>query len=294
MLRSVLQIALVFAIPLAAVEASKEQTNLITHECGTFTSVAREDGSPAGWAPLSGASDLPCFVTNLGPPRFKERASGLVRMERPVLYFYSPQPTTLSVRVGFPQGWITEWYPRATSVLPSDTGSATVSPFAGGEIRWDRVELLPGETPVLPAGKDSSHYYAARETDSAPLRIGTQWEKLIFYRGIGDFPAPLRPVFTAGRRVKVTSMSPETVPLVILFENRGRKIGYRIARSLRGSIEISMPELTNDLEVLRADLADELVEFGLYRKEALAMIQTWLDSWFEEGMVVLHRSANNG
>jgi hypothetical protein len=89
-------------------------------------------------------------------------------------------------------------------------------------------------------------------------------------------------------------MSPETVPLVILFENRGRKIGYRIARSLRGSIEISMPELTNDLEVLRADLADELVEFGLYRKEALAMIQTWLDSWFEEGMVVLHRSANNG
>src|SRR5829696_8248341 len=113
MLRSVLQIALVSAIPLAAVEASKEQTNLITHESGTFTSVAREDGSPAGWAPLSGPSDLPCFVTNLGPPRFKERASGLVRMETPVLYFYSPQPKTLSVRVGFPQGWITEWYPRA-------------------------------------------------------------------------------------------------------------------------------------------------------------------------------------
>jgi hypothetical protein len=31
-------------------------------------------------------------------------------------------------------------------------------------------------------------------------------------------------------------------------------------------------------------LADNLVEFGLYRKEAEPMVETWRDSWFEEGI----------
>jgi hypothetical protein len=35
---------------------------VVTHEWGTFTSVAREDGA-AEWAPLLGPGDLPCFVT---------------------------------------------------------------------------------------------------------------------------------------------------------------------------------------------------------------------------------------
>ena len=36
---------------------------LVTHEWGTFTSVAREDGAAVQWAPLLGPGDLPCFVT---------------------------------------------------------------------------------------------------------------------------------------------------------------------------------------------------------------------------------------
>ena len=85
MLRFALQTALVFAIPLMAVEPSRGTSPLITHEWGTFTSVARQDGSSARWAPLSGPADLPCFVANLGSPIFKQQASGLVRMETPVL-----------------------------------------------------------------------------------------------------------------------------------------------------------------------------------------------------------------
>lgn len=279
-----LPFALVLAmavLPLAAVEPLSEPGPLIAHEWGTFTSVAGADGSPTRWAPLSGPADLPCFVANLGSPRFKQQASGLVRMETPVLYFYAARPVTLSVRVGFPQGWITEWYPHATSVTPSEPGPA---PYAGGEIRWDRVEVLPGQTPAFPTGKGASHYYAARQTDSAPLRIGTEWEKLIFYRGVGDFPVPLRPVFTPEGNVQVTSIIPEPVPLAILFENQDGRIGYRAVRSLRQATEIERPQLTGTLDALRDQLAGELVEFGIYRKEALAMIETWRDSWFEEGM----------
>src|SRR5215207_9751262 len=58
------------------------------HEWGTFTSIAGADGRAVGWTPLSGPDDLPCFVDRLkfGP---KWTLSGTVRMETPVLYFYS-------------------------------------------------------------------------------------------------------------------------------------------------------------------------------------------------------------
>ena len=88
-LRSAIQSALALAVPLLAVEPSIGPGPLITHEWGTFTTVAREDGSSVRWAPLSGPADLPCFVANLGSTTFKQRSSGLVRMETPVLYFYS-------------------------------------------------------------------------------------------------------------------------------------------------------------------------------------------------------------
>jgi len=76
---------------------------LVAHEWGTFTSVASENGDPVSWLPLSGSSDLPCFVYRLGGGNVKSSFSGTVRMETPVVYFYAPRPMTLSVRVGFPR-----------------------------------------------------------------------------------------------------------------------------------------------------------------------------------------------
>jgi hypothetical protein len=49
-----------------------------------------------------------------------------------------------------------------------------------------------------------------------------------------------------------------------------------------------MPELTASLDDVRKRLADTLVDLGLYPKEAAAMIETWGESWFEEGMRVFY------
>ena len=255
----------------------------VTHEWGTFTSVAGEDGNPIRWAPLSGPSDLPCFVENLAL-NFKYHLQGRVRMETPVLYFYSPRPMTLSVHVDFPQGWITEWYPKATKVL----APAASAENRDGRIDWDSVELVPGQEPAFPPTKGASHYYAARNTDSTPLRVGEQQEKLLFYRGVGDFQVPLRPRFIDAGKLEIRNAGPDPIPLVILFENRAGKLGYRIARNLEDVTELPMPELTADLGSLRQELANDLVEFGLFKKEALAMLATWSDSWFEEGMRVFY------
>jgi hypothetical protein len=275
--------AMLLAFPAIGSELRTAREGVVVHEWGTFTSIARENGAPARWAPLSGPSDLPCFVAKLGAPNFKDVASGFVRMETPVLYFYSRLPATLSVRVGFPEGWITEWYPNATRVTPAQPGTVMPVRFKDGDIRWDDVQVAPGENPAFPVSQGASHYFAARETDSAPVRIGTQWEKLIFYRGVGEFSIPLRPVID-GARVSVANIGREAIPLMILFENRRGRVGYRVVSNLRAAADVDFPELTSDLAQLGSELAGHLMEFGLYRKEAKAMVETWRDSWFEEGM----------
>src|SRR6266851_7392348 len=63
--------------------------DLKVHEWGTFTSVAGEDGSAVDWDTLGCKSDLPRFVNDYGYRGFKWRLQGTVRMETPVMYFYS-------------------------------------------------------------------------------------------------------------------------------------------------------------------------------------------------------------
>src|ERR1700722_3199923 len=103
------------AVFLIAADAGKVQSDGLTiHEWGTFTSVAGEDGSAIDWDALGCKSDLPTFVNDFGYRGFKWRLHGTVRMETPVLYFYSEHALEAHVRVAFPQGLITEWYPQAS------------------------------------------------------------------------------------------------------------------------------------------------------------------------------------
>src|SRR5262249_21156210 len=106
---------------------SASPSGLTVHEWGTFTSVAGKDGAAIEWRPLDGSSDLPNFVyitenlPNAIGVRSGERCvkcnyTALVRMETPVIYFYSDHELTVSVRVEFPNGKITEWYPQSRSV----------------------------------------------------------------------------------------------------------------------------------------------------------------------------------
>jgi len=254
--------------------------SLVAHEWGTFTSVANESGDPVAWASWTGPADLPCFVERMDGKNWKAILSGLVRMETPVLYFYSPRPVTLSVHVDFPQGWITEWYPKATVTAGNQ--------FDNGTIGWNSVDLLPGANLEFPTASGASHYFYARNTDSAPLRVGDQQEKLLFYRGIGGFQVPLRPKFASDGKLEIRNAGKGPIPLAIVFENRAGKIGYRVVRDIADKVTVDAPDMTGDFQQLRQDLASELTGFGLYKKEAEALVETWRDSWFEEGARVLY------
>src|ERR1700730_503642 len=88
-----------------------QDSDLKVHEWGTFTSIAGNDGRVVSWLPLTGSTDLPGFVEHFRNAGFKLGLCGTVRMETPVLYFYAPRAITLSVKVSFARGVITEWYP---------------------------------------------------------------------------------------------------------------------------------------------------------------------------------------
>ena len=256
---------------------------LTVHEWGTFTSIANADGSAARWQTLGSSSDLPCFVERI-QLGVKGEIPGTVRMETPVLYFYSPQSTTVNVSVRFRGGLVTEWFPRATVTPDILHAGALNGPDVESRITWKDVRVRTGSTLKYPGGDQRSHYFAARETDAAPLESGSDREKFLFYRGIGRFAPPLTAVVGADGTVAINRLSSGPVGTVVLFENRGGSIGYRVAVSASSELSVGPVVSRNgDLGPLLRELEQLLVAHGLYAKEAAAMIATWRDSWFEQG-----------
>src|SRR5262252_6640247 len=160
-------------------------TGLTAHEWGTFTSIAGNDGQMVKWQPQTGSTDLPQFVEHLEGTDFKGGLRGTVRMETPVLYFYSSYAMSVSVHVAFKNGLITEWYPRVTKATPRGDlrNVALNNERTRGEVWWKSVQVDPAAVPNFPVDDIQTHYYAARETSSTPLRVNehsrTQNEKFL-------------------------------------------------------------------------------------------------------------------
>jgi hypothetical protein len=286
----------------AAGTHSVQPGDLTVHEWGTFTSVAGEDGTAIDWDTLGCKDDLPGFVNDFGYRGFKWRLQGTVRMETPVLYFYSSRELDARVRVAFPQGLITEWYPQADyEVYQTQRANGLVRRLQAnlngidtslksltGTIDWGNIKVQPGTAHALPVENGPSRYYAARGTDAAPIAVGEQHEKFLFYRGVGRFPVPLRVRLAGNGQIVVENRGQDSVPRAILFENRAGRLGYRNVDGIGDVVTLDPPSLDGSLAQLQLDLEAALVAQGLYPKEAQAMVDTWRDSWFEEGARLIY------
>jgi hypothetical protein len=275
--------------------------DFVAHEWGTFTSVQGADGIQLEWNPLV-TTDLPKFVydrnrstAGVRRPAFREFGSKsafvtLQRMETPVIYFYADQEVTVDVKVRFPQGIVTEWYPQTT-------------PSTNRETRWDKIAIQPGlaEAGLLPNDGSKTHYYAARETEAAVLGVPTgdkkvEHEKFLFYRGVGSFRAPLT-VTTGGNGNYLQVHNAHGQELRHLFALQVRGQVARLARlgHLRADEgkTIKLDQVERPIAQVQTEIAaamrQGLVAEGLYEPEAAAMVETWRDSWFgEQGVRVLY------
>src|SRR5216684_4535277 len=137
-------------------------SGLIAHEWGTFTTIAGETGQAVEWLPLNSPSELPSFVEHFRGTGFKVGLGGTIRMETPVLYFYSAHDTKIDVHVSFVHGLITEWYPHASRVEPMETNNDAVlfQRQSNGTISWKSVKVQPSAERSFPSEARPSHYYA--------------------------------------------------------------------------------------------------------------------------------------
>ena len=180
---------------------------LVVHEWGTFTSFSGSDGIKLEFRPLV-ENDLPSFVFNrakqTGNWLGKFSITALQRMETPVTYFYTPVERDVSVRVEFPKGLLTEFYPPAREIAPEfalSKDGALARLFSGvseeGQVElkdsmidWGTVHLIPPESlhadvadrelaarigrhveqTMTPEAQRFPHYATARETDSAIIQ----------------------------------------------------------------------------------------------------------------------------
>jgi hypothetical protein len=269
------------------VEPKDDGGKLVVHEWGTFSTFSGSDGKNLKFNPYD--NDLPDFVhaylsrdSKAGPQ------GGTISLETPVIYFYPERPMTASVRVEFPKGTMTEWYPEAER---TET-----------KLAWKNFRVLPGDDVKLPQERKASRYYAARETDAAPLRVQylkddrlvTEHDKFLFYRGVGDFEMPLKVWAADDGKLSITWKGKEpTSDLVLVRIQNGKvrfqpfRFGRRLKSGLATEVQLSAQDSTADkLGDLMINL---LTARGLKEKEARAMIKTWSAAWFgEEGTRVLY------
>src|SRR5687768_6384158 len=123
---------------------ANEDDKLIVHEWGTFTSYSGSDGGRLEFRPLFD-DDLPSFVEDRsagGMWLSKSSYSALVRMETPVTYFYTENPRDVRVRVSFPQGLLTEFYPPVAAISPPFQFGKP-EPKSNTSLDWGTIRLIP-------------------------------------------------------------------------------------------------------------------------------------------------------
>jgi hypothetical protein len=94
-------------------------------------------------------------------------------------------------------------------------------------------------------------------------------------------------------QVEAMNQTGGEIPKLILFERRGDKIGYRTVTSLREGAILNPPALDASLDSLLPELETSLVSAGLYPDETHAMLESWKDSWFEEGSRLIYIVPNS-
>ena len=300
MKRRILSAGLLACLSVVWASASSSPEGLVVHEWGTFLSMSGSDGvSLDGMYHEEHA--LPPFVHARGTAQLK-RPSSVVKGETPVIYFYTPERRRVHVEVGFPGGIWTQWYPQADLVIPGLTSSAS-SRGRDGRILWN-VELVPAGTPgvTLPETQADALWNHARQVEASyvrgtdPTRAGSpaEWDRFIFYRGLGEAPLPLD-VRPQDGRLSLAARA-DAVQHLYVIRVEGGRASYSYLPSLApgASVTAAIPTLDTALpverfaETIADDVARRLEESGLYDKEARAMVNTWRSSYFRtDGIRVL-------
>lgn len=283
-------------------------TALVVHEWGTFTSVQDSAG-----VTLDGMhhdeEPLPSFVHALPgklgfelecPDNVRSACGGLQqepnqKMETPVLYFHSPTAGSVEVKVDFPKGLITQWYPDSKAFLPDPTQSSWQ--VEGGSMTWS-VQFDPkGDSALWPKVPIDSVWAPSRQTAAAPIqtkgKVGSENEGFIFYRGLGRVTLPLT-VQATDQALALHNDSLQQVKFALVLrtwpDGTGEVSQFKaIEAGALQSVALPILGCKGHVDIAANLLRNALMDAGLYDDEARALLNTWRQSYFKvPGLRVLY------
>lgn len=297
---------------------SYDGKGFVVHEWGTNTLVIGSDGSLQRGMHHE-EEDLPSFVYDRMKQANEMEASVSVKMETPVTYFYSPSARKVSVRVEFPLGLFSQWYPRVLAYQPGlaidDTGKwrdpyldmsfpyfsedcrQRVEKPHSGMLNWGEVEILGrDESPtLLDAAKDKYTWSYAREVAANAVRVSGESDRFLFYRGLGNLPMGVTITSNHDQiHLQNTDVVNRVPAVFVLNVNADHASFVRYDGVAPGAaLDTVAPPAADPLDTYVTKLGDAIAASlegnGLYRDEARAMVNTWARQWFRTpGVRVLY------
>ncbi len=324
-------------LSISIVVQSQQNTSFEAHEWGTFTTLAGSNGQllsglyideeklppqtysiafqykksetvrdNPSYDPFSnkGTSSNPTITTSEYSRLSLKNVT--VKMETPVIYFYSESAFEVNVHVDFPNGSISQWYPeringerRPLEYLgyPAISKSIDFSIPYGGSIDWHATVLRPESTIPYSINPETApdFWIAPRATQSNKIKVHNihqqhfEKEKFLFYRGIGNFEPPVHINYSKRTVLEISNTYHEQIPYLMVYEKTTSGNSYVWHTGALNANEKTSVWLTDPMnsEEKIDELIDQLVNNGLYRDEAEAMIETWKKSYFDQpGMKV--------
>ncbi|MFA6287376.1 MAG: hypothetical protein WC661_08315 [Opitutaceae bacterium] len=278
----------------------------VVHEWGTFTSVHASDGTL-----LSGLEReehrLPNFVrahagfspVNKGWDRPVKNVT--IKMETPVLYFYSDRELAVTVDVGFRGGSISQWYPARSGgeEMPPLPGNITdimqlrtMPPVDFGRgftgaIQWKATVLAPANPPVKPTAPtdwETPQWPRARVATANRVRTPDgAVEGFLFYRGIGNFALPLEVKAASDGALTLRNTGDADLLRVWVYEKSEKPDApfHFWAGKLAAGATQTVPLRPAGSFLGKSGFGASLSHAGLTVSEALAMLATWKESYFD-------------
>jgi hypothetical protein len=315
-----------------------KRPSLLVHEWGTFTVLQDENGRALPGVNINEEA-LPSFVHRLsrdlvpdshryspvlGSNQYAEKkymSKGIprgfpavtMRMETPIVYFHLPQGqsemTGVDLKVGFRNGWISEWYPQAKVDAPGfdDKFDRRIKNGTAGTIHWDNLTLrsTAGVFNELDLPQtDSSVWLAPRQVNCDVVSTAEgQSERYLFYRGVANLSAPLKVTRSqaAGKlevSVQVDALTralPDQLmsAVYLVHITDDNRVAFREFTNVNWSadsngesildIPVIFPESDyqeDSMDRLHASMRLALKNEGLFEDEANAFLATWQLSYF--------------
>ena len=314
--------------------------SFIAHEWGTITTHHLPNGTPKGGLNVVEATEiLPEFVHKFRPsnhPMTWDKVTEVnaakmditMRLETPVIYFYPKAgggalPESVKVSAMFRGGVFNEFYPEARADVGPDQSyynaksgagewdGKSLNRFVRSSLLWENV-YLDGKADNFPK-TENPVWLAPRKTDAAPVKVGDEDEKYLFYRGVANLDALLRTQHKTDTNGAVTielyptqkffwlpgdNPKTETSEFVLkkvwVAEFRsGSTAQYRAYENVRLLESVPTKSVAQvrfrsgdasekGLVRLRAEMKAALIAEGLFKAEAEAMLATWEHSYFKK------------